>query len=132
MRREAAASCAGLDGDKKKGFDAVLQNCLSDLLQVAATIKNDAFAEEHEVRFISPMINADDERIAYRAGKTALIPYVLFRLVDGEDDLAIHEIMVGPSPTQHLTQSAISGLVRKKNLRGPCIVSRSQIPYREL
>ena len=132
MRREAAASCVGLEGDKKKGFDPVLQNCLSDLLQVAATIKNDAFAEEREVRFISPMINAADERIGYRAGRTALIPYVSFRLVDGEDDLAIHEIMVGPSPTQHLTQSAITGLVKQKRLREPCIVSLSRIPYREL
>jgi hypothetical protein len=132
MRREAGASCEGLEGDKKKGFDAVLQNCLSDLLQVAATIKNDGFTEEREVRFISAMINAGDEQIGYRAGRTALIPYVQFRLAEKEEKLAIQEIMIGPSPTQHLTQSALGGLVRQKGLREPCIISLSQIPYREL
>jgi hypothetical protein len=43
----------------------------------------------------------------------ALIPYVQFRLVDGEDDLVIHEIMVGPSPTQHLMKSCITGVVKQ-------------------
>lgn len=132
MRREAGTSCEGLKGDKRAGFDAVLQNCLSDLLQVAATIKNDGFAEEREVRFISAMINAGDERIGYRAGRTALIPYVQFRLAEKGENLAIHEITIGPSPTQHLTQSALAGLVKQKRLREPCIISLSQIPYREL
>lgn len=132
MRREAATNYTGIEGDKKKGFNAVLQNCLSDLLQVAATIKNEAFAEERELRFISPMINVGDERIAYRVGKTALIPYVQFRLVDGEDGLDVDEIMVGPSPTQHLTHSSITGVVKQNRLKEPCIVSDSQIPYREL
>ena len=122
----------GIEGEKKNCFNVVLQNCLSDLLQVAATIKNEAFAEEREVRFISPMINVGDERIAYRVGRTALIPYVQFGLVDGEADLVIHEIMVGPSPTQHLTQSSIVGVVKQNRLKEPCIVSLSQIPYREL
>jgi len=112
--------------------DAVLQNCLSDLLQVAATIKNDGFSEEREVRFISAMINAGDGRIGYRAGRTALIPYVQFRLAENGENLAIHEIMIGPSPTQHLTQSALAGLVKQKRLREPCIISLSQIPYREV
>jgi hypothetical protein len=132
MRREATTSSMEIEGDKKKDFNVVLQNCLSDLLQVAATIKNEAFAEEREVRFISPMINVGDKRIAYRVGRTALIPYVQFGLVDGEADLAIHEIMVGPSPTQHLTQSSIAGVVKQYRLKEPCIVSLSQIPYREL
>ena len=131
MRREAAVDCASTE-DKEKCFDAILQNCLSDLLQVAATIKNEAFAEEREVRFISPITDVGDERIAYRVGRTALIPYVEFRLVEGDDELSIHEIMAGPSPTQHLTQSAITGVVRQNRLKEPCIVSASQIPYREL
>jgi hypothetical protein len=132
MRREAATGSEGLEGDKKRVFDLVFQNSLSDLLQVAATIKNDGFAEEREVRFISAMINAGDERIGYRVGKTSLIPYVKFQLAAPTDDLAIQEIMVGPSPTQHLTHSAIVGLVKQKRLKEPCVVSLSQIPYREL
>jgi Protein of unknown function (DUF2971) len=130
MRREAADDRA--TDDKKTRFDTVLQKCLSDLLQVAATIKNEAFVEEREIRFISPMINIGDEQVAFRVGRTALIPYVQFRLVEGEDDLAIQEIMVGPSPTQHLTQSSITGVATQSRLKAPYIVSASQIPYREL
>lgn len=129
---EAATKYTGIEEDRKKGFNAVLQNCLSDLLQVAATIKHEAFAEEREVRFISPMINVGDDRIAYRAGKTTRIPYVQFRLVDGDDDLAIHEIMVGPGSTQPLVQSSIASVMKENRVKGPCIVSLSQIPYREL
>lgn len=131
MRREAASNRPKIE-DKAGRFDAVIRNCLSDLLQVAATIKNEAFAEEREVRFISPMINIPDKQIAYRTGRTTLIPYIQFELAVGEDALAIHEIMVGPSPTQHLTQSAIAGVVTQNRLKKPCIVSVSQIPYREL
>ena len=115
---------------KNARFNAVLQNSMSDLLQVAATIKNEAFAEEREVRLISPMINAGDERIQYRAGGKVRIPYVHFRLTEGENSLAIHRIMVGPSQTQSSTQASISELVRKK-LKEPCVVSTSKIPYRE-
>lgn len=131
MRREALIS-RDTEGEKVHGFHSVLNASLSDLLQVAATIKNEAFSEEREVRFISPMISVGDERINYRVGRTALIPYVDFRLVDGDDDLRIQEIMAGPSPTQHLTQSALVGLVRRSQIGGQCNVSASQIPYREL
>lgn len=132
MRREAATNSTGIESEKKKDFDAVLQKNLSDLLQVAAIIKDEGFIEEREVRFISPIIDVGDERIEYRVGKSALIPYVQFRLVDGAEDLAISEIMVGPSPTQHLTATSIAGVVKQNSLKGPCSVSLSKIPYREL
>ena len=95
-------------------------------------VNKDGFAEEREVRFISPMINGGDEQIRYRAGMSALIPYVNFRLAETAADLSIHEIMVGPSPTQQLTRSALVGLVKQGQMREPCIISCSQIPYREL
>lgn len=132
MRRQAAVNRAAIEEDKTLHFDTVLQNSLSDLLQVAATIKNEAFAEEREVRFISPVINVGDERIAYRAGKTTRIPYVQFRLIEHDDDLAVHEIMVGPGPTQQLMLSHIAGIVRQNGVGETCIVSASEIPYREL
>ena len=56
----------------------MLQKNLSDLLQVAATIKDEVFAEEREVHFISLMMDIGDDRIAYRDGKTTRIPYVQF------------------------------------------------------
>ena len=129
MRRDAKMS---LEENRTLRFDAVLHSSLSDLLQVAAMIKNDGFIEEREVRFISPMIERDDEMIAYRVGRSALIPYVEFGLADDKKELAIHEIMVGPSPTQHLTESSLRGFVRSAGIKESCIVSRSNIPYREL
>lgn len=131
LRREAASNKPKIK-DKARRFDAVLSNNLSDLLQVAATIKNEAFAEEREVRFISPMIDNGDKRVSYRVGRTTLIPHVEFALAEGEEALAIHEIMVGPSPTQHLTQTAIEAVLRQNRVKTPFIVSASQIPYREL
>ena len=68
----------------------------------------------------------------FMVGLFVLCLGIQFRLVEGENDLAIHEIMVGPSPTQHLTQAAITGVAKQNRLRDPCIVSASQIPYREL
>jgi Protein of unknown function (DUF2971) len=132
MRREAATTHTGIEDDAKKQFNVVLQNNLSDLLQVAATIKNEGFAEEREVRFISPMIKLDDDRIGHRDGLTTRIPYVKFRLVNGQDDLAIRQIMVGPGPTQNLMQSSLIKIVKENKLKEPCTVSLSEIPYREL
>lgn len=131
LRREAASNLPNID-NKTERFDTVINKNLSDLLQVAATIKNEAFAEEREVRFISPIISIADDRIKFRAGKTTLIPFVEFKLAEGEDDLAIHEIMIGPNPTQHLTQAALNGVVTQNRIKRPCIISTSRIPYREL
>jgi hypothetical protein len=123
----------GSESDKVGLFNQVIQSNLSDLLQVAATIKNDGFFEEREVRFISPMIDLGDQRVAYRVGRTALIPYVEFTLSDEQGEAPkIAQIMVGPSPTQALTHSAVGGLVMQKKIQGPCVLSTSQIPYREL
>jgi hypothetical protein len=73
MRREAGATCEGLKGDRKRGFDAVLQNRLSDLLQVDATIKNDGFSEEREVRFIydRTQSNATPHAVSTRRAREA-------------------------------------------------------------
>jgi hypothetical protein len=132
MRREAGFRYATVGGDKNRVFAAVLNNCLSSLLQVAATIKNESFFEEREVRFITPMINLSDERVRYRAGRTTRIPYVEFPLADEHEQLAIQEIMIGPGPTQDATLATITDLVRQMNLSEPCSVSRSRIPSREL
>ncbi len=132
IRREAAAGYSGIEEDKTNGFETVLRKTLSDLLQVAATIKHDAFVQEQEVRFISPMIDVSDDRVGYRSGKTTRIPYVKFALSAGEDDLLIQEIMVGPGRTQHPIQLSIVDALKENRVNGSCVVSLSEIPYREL
>ncbi len=132
FRREAATYCGGSDKDRRPGIDTIFQNCLTGLLQVAATIKNDGFIEEREVRFISPMINITDPRVCYRPGKTTRIPYVEFDLSDAAGHLFLHEIMVGPGLDQTGMKSIIASALKDAGVKGPCIVSHSQIPYREL
>lgn len=131
LRREATSNKPRVS-DKAQRFDAVLSDNLSDLLQVAATIKNEAFIEEREVRFISPMIDNADNQVSHRVGKTTMIPYVEFPLVEEEGSLAIHEVMIGPSPTQHLTHTAVEAILRQNRVATPFTVSTSGIPYREL
>jgi DUF2971 family protein len=132
FRREAATSCVGLDKGKRCDFGTVFQSCLSDLLQVSATIKHDGFAEEREVRFISPMIDAQNSSVSHRPGNSIRIPYVNFHLADETDRFAIHEVMVGPGPEQLHIQSIIAKALRDAEVKGPCLVSLCNIPYREI
>jgi hypothetical protein len=132
LRREAAMRFAGNGHYTRDDFDAALQPCLSDLLQVAATIKHEAFEQEHEVRFISPMISIGDHRIAYRQAKTTPVPYVEFHLADSTEELMLHEIMVGPGAQQELVRAAIAERLKHERIASPCTLSLSQIPYREL
>lgn len=134
MRREAATHYSGIEEDKKKCFDTVLQNRLPDLLQAAATIKHDAFVDESEVRFISPMIDISDSRVSYRKRPdgTTLIPYVQFCLADNEGILSIEEVMVGPGPEQNLLRSSVMTSLKENGVHAPWRVSVSEIPYREL
>jgi Protein of unknown function (DUF2971) len=130
VRREAAANC--VDKGKRRDFGTVFKTCLSDLLQVSATIKHDGFAEEREVRFISPMIDAQDRAVSHRPGNSIRIPYVNFHLADETDRFAIHEVMVGPGPEQRHIQSIIAKALREAEVKGPCLVSLCNIPYREI
>jgi hypothetical protein len=132
MRRESAVASEAPGADPTQIFGAVLNRSLPDLLQVAATIKNEAFREEKEVRFISPVIVPGDSRVEYRVGRTALIPYVRFHLEDPPGKLQLNEITVGPSPSQILTRGAIYGLTAKHGVSVDTDVSLSSVPYREL
>jgi hypothetical protein len=44
---------------------------------------------------------------------------------------AVSRIMVGPGSTQSFMQSNIARVVKENRLKEACIVSCSQIPYRE-
>jgi hypothetical protein len=111
----------------------VLRDSVSNLLQVAATIKNDAFAEEREIRFISPMIEIDDPRVAFRVTATGRrIPYVHFSLANRAGALEIDEIMVGPGQSQDTLQSSVTAALEDNHVNGRCRVTGSHIPYREI
>jgi hypothetical protein len=131
VRREAAVSNSRVDQSKEHSFEAALRRRMSDLLQVAATIKHEAFAQEHEVRFISPMIDITDNRIAYRSGHATRIPYVEFQLAVQPEDLVLHEVMIGPGAAQERSRLSIAAALKEAGV-GSYAVTVSGIPYREL
>jgi len=132
MRREVILATGKAEVDKRMLFQNVLNTCLPDLLQVAAIIKNDGFVEEKEVRLISRPIEINNASVKFRPGKTTLIPFVDFELANTTEVLEFREIMIGPSPTQLLTEASVRGLIAQSRVNKTCLVSRSSIPYREL
>lgn len=132
MRREASAEHSSDTRDKH--FASVIQGALPDLLQVAAMIKHPSFHSEQETRFMSPPIAPGDPRICFRSGRSTLIPYVQFELVDNQNDpLQLSEILIGPSPSDRLTQAAVLNLVQQHGTAiDPSRITLSNIPYREL
>ena len=80
MQREASAEHSGIS--RGAHFASVIQRALTDLLHVAAMIKHPSFQNEQETRFMSPPIAPGDSRICFRPGRSTLIPYVHFELVE--------------------------------------------------
>lgn len=113
-------------------FYNVMVRNLSELMQIMATIKDEAFIEEKEVRFISPLIEQSDKAIQFRVGNSTLIPYVDFKLaLDESKPMKFADLIIGPSHTQDLTLAAVQGLLTQRNIASNAI-GFSNIPYREL
>lgn len=60
-----------------------------ELLSLASRMKHFSFEEEREWRLISPLLDELDFR--YRPGRSTLVPYVEFPLVNKEGNLALEE-----------------------------------------
>jgi hypothetical protein len=117
-------------------FMGAISSELQGILQTAALMKNEAFIDEREVRFISPAIRYDDPRVKFRAGKSTIIPYIDFPLVQNpqnpDDRLLSVDVVVGPGPTQRLAHEAVTHVMRHHRLAGAVNFRSSPIPYREL
>jgi hypothetical protein len=73
------------------------------------------------------------QEIAGHVGRSALIPFIEFDLVDDPDEtLRFEQIIIGPSPNQELTAAATRGLIQQKGIDTNKGVVWSSIPYREL
>ena len=118
---------------RNEHFDLTIGGNLEGVLQTAALMKDQAFAGEQELRFISPRLRQDDPRIKFRAAKSTIIPYIDFSLVlDAGASLPAANVVIGPGPTQRLTHAAVSyAMVRYGFARG-VNYRPSPIPYREL
>lgn len=93
------------------------------LLVEAAKFKNEHFAEEQEVRAVSP--EELDSNVSFRAKSDYLVPYVKKKF----DIKAIKAIHVGPTPNQEMSQKSLEALLISLDLADiPVIVSH--IPFR--
>lgn len=96
---------------------------------IAPIMKHPSFAEEGEWRIISPPLDCDVDRFAFRPGKYSLIPYYRFSLEAPKARPPLKKIYVGPSPDQDLSVAAARLFLIAHNLRG-IDVEKSRIPYR--
>jgi hypothetical protein len=92
----------------------------------APTIKNEAFKEESEWRLVSEAYGTKEGRMAFRPGKSMIIPYINFSL---GSELPIKEIIVGPTPDAGLSKKSISILKLAHNLKD-AEIKISKVPYR--
>jgi hypothetical protein len=95
----------------------------------AAVIKHPSFREEKEWRLIAPSSFFRAASPAVRAGRSMLIPYHAFVLVEGTTPMSIHDIVVGPTPHPTLAVEGVEALCAVNGAR-TTPVTTSDIPYR--
>jgi hypothetical protein len=104
-----------------------------DLMRVAALIKHPAFLEESEWRVVSvvPEISASHS-ISFRAGKTTLIPYLPFKIIQEQQSLIhLDRVHLGPTAENNLAMSALSQFFRSQGFHIEQGIYASQVPFRE-
>ncbi len=113
-------------------FHDIFEEIESDLLLVAALLKNPAFKEEQEWRLVSPVItNYVEAPIEYREGPSMLIPFMNFQLPEAPDRrLDIEHVYLGPTPNANISIESLSNYLSKKMASPRKGVQACQIPYR--
>jgi len=114
------------------GFDSF--DSLGELIELAATFKDEGFLEEQEFRIVI-QTSTDDDSIKYSPKNNKLIPY-LEKNISLNCIKAIH---IGPMADQELAYTAMSSFVKKikgnwlaESLNGgyELSVKKSSIPFR--
>jgi len=98
----------------------------SQIINSSSYIKHDSFNKEREHRIIHEGNDVDE--IKYREGKSMIVPYTEFSLVDKDVQLPITKIIVGPTPHPELSKLSIDGLLKSKGYK--IEVEWSEVPYR--
>lgn len=109
-------------------YHPFLEKFRNDVLQVLSIIKNEAFKEEREWRLISPYYPKYTlPVIKFREGASMLVPYIELKF--GESRPIFEKVILGPSPHQNLSMSALSMFLSNQNLCNQTV--NCGIPYRE-
>jgi hypothetical protein len=115
-----------------ESYRSCFEDCTELLLVSSVIMKHISFSEESEWRLVSPIsTKTNDSTVNYRAGKSTLIPYANFRLLEeGELNLNLDSIWVGPTPNINLSMTSMSNYLSSKGVRTNRGINNSQLPYR--
>jgi hypothetical protein len=99
------------------------------LHRYAPILKDHSFREEREWRLISRPLICTSQAFDFREGHSMLIPYFKLPLGLKSTALAIHEIVVGPTPYPDQSSMSTQSFL-EHHLLGSVPVVASQVPYR--
>jgi len=99
------------------------------LARYAPLLKHASFAEEREWRLISKPIRVDHPQMAYRSGRSMLMPYFRLRLCQDDEPLEVGHVKIGPTPHPKQAQDVVTNFFSKHGVTGWSI-SMTSTPYR--
>ena len=112
----------------------VAHNFLGKCMLSSPIFKDESFSEEKEWRLISNSFrfNKSDPRIKFRIKKSAIIPYVEFKLTEKNQPLVFSEIILGPSSRNNTFSGfSVRSFFSAKDVNCSNI-KYSKIPYKEI
>jgi len=107
--------------------DSVLKhmggNLRPDLHTYAPILKDESFKEEREWRIISRPVFS--RRLDYREGRSLIVPYYRLPLCEDNQNLELHEVVIGPTPDAERSKSSLTSLMasRKVVMQGGRVVT---------
>jgi hypothetical protein len=114
-------------------FKAIGGNLPTYLNVYAPILKHESFQEESEWRIISrPIVT---QRLDYREGRSLIVPYFKLPLCNVNQELELHEIVIGPTPDAQRSKSSIIRLMMTRKVamqegHAGVNVNLSEVPYR--
>jgi Protein of unknown function (DUF2971) len=95
---------------------------------LAATFKDESFAEEDEWRLVAVSQDIPSE-VKYRQGLSFIVPFVEFKIVQESERIRLPTVVVGPSPHNKLSRRSLDHMFETFRVDCRCL-GRSRAPYR--
>jgi hypothetical protein len=109
-------------------------NLLTYLNRYAPILKDESFHAEKEWRVISRPLFNSSRSFDFREGRSLLIPYSKFPLSSEDLKFRLHRIVIGPTPDEARSRSAVVSFLMHEGLLGgskvEVPVEISKVPYR--
>lgn len=136
LERALAQMPAVGPSNAKTAAETLLRSLLL-LHRFALMLKHEKFKEEREWRIVSPVRMdlaplypvAEETELAFRQGKSMLIPYRCVPLKDDKGNFPLTDVVVGPNPDRGQSYRSVRSLLNSARLVGVEVRS-SDVPYR--